>query len=212
MYYEWVQANKRIIATCTAVFFVGIIVWSVTTYVSRIGKVSVTVSAVPSDATILINGKKVGNGTHWIAPGKYTFSAQKDGFKKREKTSDIVNEKNHNVVALSLTPESDTAKKWVESHDMDYKKNEEFGAIEARANGAYFRKKNPITAVLPYKDPYYTLSYMTNNADTIELIVTTPSPRYRYFAIEKLRELGFNPTDFSIRFEDFKNPLENTNG
>jgi hypothetical protein len=87
------------------------------------------------------------------------------------------------------------------------KKNESYGAIEASNNGKYFTAKNPITTKLPYNDPYYTIGYTPRTDGGVDLTISTPSPRYRFYAVEKIRELGYDPTDFVIVFKDFKNPL-----
>ncbi|MBI3889023.1 hypothetical protein HY312_00385, partial [Candidatus Saccharibacteria bacterium] len=119
----------------------------------------------------------------------------------------VTPDKKQNTVAISLTPVSDTAKKWAEANQSAYKANEAYGSIEARSNGEYFRTNHPITNVLPYTDPYYKIGYKSTDNSSIIVTITTPSPRYRYIAIQKFRELGFNPTDYRIEFNDFKSPL-----
>ncbi|MFZ1360816.1 MAG: PEGA domain-containing protein [Candidatus Saccharimonadales bacterium] len=207
MYYDWIQQHKRTIIICTAALCIIVTVWGIATYISRIGKVGITISAVPSSAVVTINGTPVGNGTHWVAPDTYTIAASKDGFGSRSKQVNVTDAKTHNVVALSLSPQSGAAKQWAERHERDYKQNEAYGAIEARTNGDYFKQKNPITNILPYTDPYYEIAYTTHGS-AIVVTISTPSPRYRYIAVQKLRELGFNPSAFTIQFIDFDNPLE----
>lgn len=208
MYYEWIQQHKKTITLCLVVFLLVIFAWGITTYITRAGKVGVTIKTVPSDATVLINDKPASSGTHWLVADTYEITAQKDGFKTRTKTVIVSGDKNQNAVALSLTPVSDVAKRWAEANEYEYKKNEEYGAIEARANGAYFQAKNPIAKVLPYTDPYYEIGFKQSEGDTVIITIDTPSPRYRYLAIQKFRDLGFNPTEYRIQFTDFKNPLE----
>ena len=211
MYYEWIQTHKKTIIISSLIIFVLLLLWGTTTYVTRVGKVGVTISAVPRDASVTIDNKEIGNGTHWVEAGTYTITASKDGFKERTKKVVVSQEKKQNAVALSLTPESDEALKWFETHSNDYKTNEVYGAIEARSNGEYFQLKNPVTRVLPYSDPYYTIAYEANG-NNVTIVISTPSPRYRYFAVEKFRQLGFNPTDFRIEFKDFKTPLVEDSG
>ncbi len=73
-----------------------------------------------------------------------------------------------------------------------------------------FIDDNPITTRLPYIDPYYTIAYKTVGETSNDIVITirTPSPRYRYVAIEKLKAWGYDVTDYKIEFIDFKNPLE----
>ncbi len=208
MYYEWIQNNKRIVTMGIWVFFVFIIIWAVWTYIDRSGKLPLTISTVPSDAKVLIDNRTLGKGTHWLVAGQYEAKVEKEGFAAQEATITITSKKTQNVLAISLVPQSDTAKKWASEHQDEYKKNEQYGAIEAREAGKYFTDQNPITTKLPFTDPYFTIGYRADKDESILLTVTTPSPRYRFYAVEKIRQLGYEPTDFVIEFKDFRNPLE----
>lgn len=208
MYYDFIQTHKRKIVWLVSLLVAILLVWTAVTLTSRIGKVATTFAVVPSDAAVTVDGKKMSSGTHWLNAGKYEVVVQKDGFATKKKTINVTNAKKQNVTAISLNPESEEAKEWAKQHEKDYSKNERYGAIEANAEGQYFSETNPITTELPYKDPYYTIGYMPNSDNSIDLTITTESPRYRFYAIEKIRELGYDPTDFKIIFKDFKNPLE----
>lgn len=208
MYYEFMQAHKKKVITTVLLFVAVLMIWTGIIIVGRIGKIATTLAVVPSDATITINGNKTGSGTQWLPAGKYEIIAQKDGFATQKKTINVTGAKKENVAAMSLTPESDKAKEWAKEHEKDYSNNERYGAIEANNEGQYFTDTNPITTKLPYKDPYYTIGYVPNNDNSVDLTISTESPRYRFYAVEKIRELGYDPTDFRIIFKDFKNPLE----
>lgn len=208
MYYEFLQEHKRKIVAIVLIFVALLLVWTGVVLVGRIGKVATTFAVVPSDATITIDGERIDSGVQWIAAKKYEVIIQKEGFKTHKKTVAITEVKKQNVVAASLAPESNEAKEWAEKHKDDYSENEKFGAIEASTEGKYFSDNNPITEKLPFVDPYYTISYTPNKDDSINLTIATPSPRYRFYAVEKIRELGYDPADFVIIFKDFKNPLE----
>ncbi|MFZ2545303.1 MAG: PEGA domain-containing protein [Candidatus Saccharimonadales bacterium] len=208
MYYEFIQRNKQRVVAIFLLLFAVIVIWSISTTINRQGKIAVVVSAVPNDAQITFSGSNEGNGTRWIKPGDYTVIAKKDGFTTVTKKVRITDQKSQNVIALSLHAESDDAKNWANTHMAEYQKNEMYGTIEANTNGEYFSQLNPITTKLPFIDPYFKIAYETNSNQSIRLTVSTPSPRYRFYALEKIRNLGYDPTDFTIVFKDFKNPLE----
>lgn len=207
MYYDFLQKYKRTIITVSIGFFVILIGWSAVTLIGRIGKLPLQISTVPSDASITIDGSRYLNGTVWIKAGKYDITVEKSGFQTQKKSITVSDQKDKNVVATSLVAQSDEAKKWADQHKDEYSKNEQYGAIEADQAGKYFSEKNPITDKLPFKDPYFTISYQARDDLSIKLIIDTPSPRYRFYAVEKIRELGYDPTDFEIEFTDFHNPL-----
>lgn len=207
MYNQWFQQNRRAILASIGALFAIIIVWALWTYADRYGKTPLTVSIVPSSAKVTIDNRTLGGGTHWLKNGTYSITVEQEGFATQKSTLLVTTDKKQNVLAVSLTPVSDEAKKWAAEHERDYSKNEQYGAIEARENGEYFTNKNPITTRLPFNDPYFTIGYRADEDDTVIITIVTPSPRYRFYAVEKIRELGYDPTDFIIEFKDFKNPL-----
>ncbi len=207
MYYDFIQTNKRRIIIAIWILFISVIAWAVWIYVSRIGKLPLVVSTVPSNASVSIGGQNYGNGTQWLLPGSYAVKVEKDGFSPRQETIIVSVKKDQNVLAVSLDPQSNTAKQWVSEHQSDYMNNEQYGSIQANTDGKYFTDLNPITTKLPYTDPYFTIGYSANNDQTVTLNVTTPSPRYRFYAVEKIRSLGYDPTNFKIEFKDFHSPL-----
>lgn len=208
MYYDFIHQHKRKFFIGVVLFIILVAIWGITTFVNRQGKVAVFINTVPSDAEIVFNNTRENNGTKWMKPGDYTVTAKKDGFTAVTRKVRITDLKTQNVVAISLHAESDEAKKWAADHVLEYQKNEAYGTIEANTNGEYFSNLNPITTKLPFVDPYFKIAYVTNDDQSITLTVTTPSPRYRFYAVEKIREFGYDPTDFVIEFKDFKNPLE----
>jgi hypothetical protein len=66
--------------------------------------------------------------------------------------------------------------------------------------------KYPLIKALPYSTPYYSM-YYDSNGDSVTITVKTPSPYYRFFALEKMRNLGYDPTDYVINYLDYTSPL-----
>lgn len=207
MYYEFLQTHKRKIVLITKVLLVMLAIATIVTLVGRIGKVGLTVATVPRDASVTINGTQIGNGTQWVKAGTYAVIVKKDGFETQKQTVTVTGDKSDNIIAASLAPKSKEAKEWAAKNNSAYKDNERYGARQARAAGEYFANKNPITKKLPFTDPYYKIGYVVDG-QSITLTIITPSPRYRFYAVEKIREWGYDPTDFVITFEDYQNPLE----
>lgn len=208
MYENFLYRNKQRIIVGTVALFAIIIVWAVWTFIDRAGKTPLTISVVPSDAKVLIDNTSLGNGTHWLYDNTYKITVKKDGFATQQTTVTVTSKKSQNVLAFSLDPQSAEAKKWANDHQNEYKKNESFGALAAQSSGQYFTDQNPITKSLPFVDPYFTIGYRAVGDNKITLTISTPSPRYRFYAVEKIRDLGYEPTDFTIQFTDFKNPLD----
>lgn len=208
MYYDFIQRNKRRFIVIASILISLIIAWTIISFIGRQGKVAVVIQTVPSDATITFDSQGQSNGTQWIKPGDYNVTAKKEGYSTVTRKVRVSPAKSQNVVAMSLAPQSDEAKKWADAHKADYRRIETFSTIEANTNGEYFSNLHPITTKLPFVDPYFKIAYTTNDDMSITLTISTPSPRYRFYAVEKIRQLGYDPTDFVIKFKDFKNPLE----
>lgn len=208
MYYDSLQRHKKRVLFGIVLFLIVTITWTIVMFVGRTGKLPVVVAVVPSDATVIIDNQHYGTGTQWLKPGTYKISVSKDGFRSSNESTTITDKKSQNVIAVSLKAESDKAKEWAAKHQKDYSSNEQYGAIEASTDGKYFADTHPITTKLPFNDPYFTVGYTVGDNDSVTLTVSTPSPRYRFYAVEKIRQLGFDPTDYTIVFKDFHNPLE----
>lgn len=175
---------------------------------SRLGKIAVSVYAVPTDMRIEIaEGQVIEPGTTYLEPGAYRVKATREGFESYQGNL-IVAEDNNPTLDLALLPESEEAKRFVQENQQLYLENEARGGELARQQGQVFEERNPITKLLPFHDPYYSIGYLSSDNTTIKITISTPSPLYRYYATEKIRELGYDPTDFEIIYKDFKNPLE----
>lgn len=207
MYYDFIHKNARLLKALLAIIIGLIVFWFIFMSFSHSGKVKLQLSIVPSDSSVTIDDSKSSNGSHWLKPGGYTVVVSKPGFKTQTRSIVLSTEKDNNIAAFSLEPQSESAKKWVKAHLDEYKANEKYGSLEAQASGKYLNDRNPIVSKLPYQDPYFTIGYIQNSDNSITLTIATPSPRYRFFAVEQIRKFGYDPTDFRIDFKDFVNPL-----
>lgn len=118
-----------------------------------------------------------------------------------------------------LTPASkDEATKWIEKRTditkleviylNDYRDNRTAG-LAFEEYYSTLSQNFPLVTKLPFRDPYYTISYRSDNEKDFSLVVYTPSPRYRYAAINQIRTFGYDPSDYKIEFVDYSNPLGN---
>lgn len=109
------------------------------------------------------------------------------------------------------------AKKWLSSktdinkleviYSKDYSDSRQTGG-DRTPQYADLLANFPNVKNLPFKDPYYTISYRSLNSKDLRIVILTSSPRYRYVALNQLRSLGFKPEDYIVEFADFVNPLE----
>lgn len=183
--------------------FYGVIAYS--------GKVKVTVTVAPFDAAIYVNGDSTNAGTTYLKPGTYTFLASKSGYKDGKKTVVIDDSQKEIDVPISLTPESDDAKKEADKNSAAYLKNEGLAGKQAEADGVAFRDRNTIVSKLPYKTLLYTIGYQSDTSDPsgMSIIVTVEANEgMRADVVAQIARWGYDPTELNIQFRNYRNPFQ----
>lgn len=202
---------KQPIKWVSLVIFITLMIYVIVSLVmgvfERQGKIAVPVSLVPADATIYVDGEKISrSGTIYIKPGQRQVKVTSPGFESVEKTYRIY-DYNAPGIYIGLIGQSDSAKKWQQNNQFRYRKLELLATEKAHQYNQLFEERNPIVKDLPIKDPYFTISYRNIDDKTIKLTIWGTSARYRQYALNYLRQLGYEPTDYEIEFSNFTNPL-----
>lgn len=206
---EYIRTH-RIAFAFIVTLVIGLLGYGIYIAISRSGKEAVTVYLVPSDATLTANGERISAGTAYLKPGNYTVKASKDGFREYS-TQVTINAPNQTEIDIALGPVSEEAKKWVAEHQDLYLAYE--GRVGGRANkrGEAFSEKNPITSRLPVTNLLYSIGYRSDTSDPSgnSIIIEIDTTRgYRRAALEKIREIGYDPTDYKINFTNYENPFD----
>ena len=183
--------------------------YSIYNQVANAGKIAVTVATTPSDAEVTIDGKKVSQGTIYLTPDHtYNVKVHKDGFQDISQDQHI--SASNNSILANLLAVSDEAKKWAEAHQDDYLAVEAKGGEAANQRGEAFTDKNPITEVLPYENLIYSIGYRSDPSDKSgnSIIISIDAPEgARNAAVQQIHDLGYDPTQFKIEFNDYENPF-----
>ena len=153
------------------------------------------VSVSQPDASIIINGRQVQSGDTYLKPGKYILSVNKSGYYEYRKIITI--DKDNVSFEISPTAEPDRIVEAFELGDAGYKK---------------LVTDNPIISKLPYEDPLFTIDYTIYgsvvNGYSIRLTISSTTASSRRMAIQEIRGLGFNPTDYKVDFLSFKSEIK----
>lgn len=202
------ERNKLIALVALAVVFLAVIIYISLFAVSRSGKTPLTLSAFPNDMTITVDGTAIKTGTTYLSPGTYLLEAKKDGYDSFSKT--LVLEETKQTVAIILIPNSDEAFEYGRKNEKEYRKIQANAEVAAAEAGKLFNKLNPIARNLPYKTFFYSVGYRMDRTDPSGnsiLIEIDAAEGYRQSAIYRIRQLGYDPTDFTINFRDYENPF-----
>ena len=178
--------------------------------ITRGGKEPVTIYLIPSDTKLLVNGQQLHEGTSYLKPGRYNVEATRSGFESKKEIL-IVGTPNTSTIDIALNGISASAKKWQQDNQELYLRYEDRGGVRAQQEGETFTADNPITSSIPVKTPIYTIGYRADPADPTgnSIIIEIDSmDGYRNAAIDKIREFGFDPTNFKITFRDYESPFD----
>lgn len=210
MLVDFIREHK-IIATVVTVLVAGFIVFSLYIIISRTGKEAVTIQLTPDDTILTINDEKHGEGTIYLAPGNYSVHAEREGFQAYDGTLEV-SQSNLTTpqIDLALQPVSEEAIRWQEEHANLYSAHEGRSGDRATEFGINFQEQFPITGHLPFRNYIYSIGHRLKNIDNPSegiVIAISAITGYREAALDKIRELGFEPTDYEIEFNDYENPF-----
>src|SRR5690606_12422556 len=109
-----------------------------------------------------------------------------------------------------MSPNSEAAMKLARENEDAYMEAQAAGERAAAEIGKTFNDKNPIARHLPYKTFFYSIGYRMDPTDPSgnSIIIEIDAPEgYRQSALYRIRQLGYDPTDFTINFRDYENPF-----
>ena len=174
------------------------------------GKRSIIIEATPSDAVILLNGKKINQGKHSINDQKVIVKFKREGFEEKtiEKTLD---ENNTTYIGGVLIPQDQKYKDWYKENIEEQNKSSSISSRNADQISFMQQKKNPIIYDLPYEGvkPSFRIDYGKSrkeiDPEKIALFITGEN----YYAIEEalmyIRSKGYDPTNFEVYIDDKTN-------
>lgn len=205
--------QRKILKILLAIIVVVVVIFAayqIYLYVSRIGKVAITVNVAPNDASVVFSSgsKKYsgGNGVRYLPPGSYTVNATQTGFSSYSQKVSLKKGVTPKPLFIALTPESSEAKTWAQNNMSQFNeidtKSEQYDSSHKTQS-----KSAAIFAQLPYQDAYYMIGYQNQSDGQPEITIETASPQYRYEAFQHIYQMGFNPADYHIVFTDYTNPL-----
>ncbi|HEY5695643.1 MAG TPA: hypothetical protein VIQ80_02305 [Candidatus Saccharimonadales bacterium] len=185
---------------------IGLIGYGIYLQTSNAGKIPVTVMVAPNDATITLDGAKINAGTIYLVPNKnYTFSASKSGFVSKSTNQYITS--SNTFVGLELLHADGTA----DQNTDQYLQLEAQAGRAANDKGQALSDKYPIVDKLPIQNYIYTIGYKADPADPSNnsiIITIDAAPGYRNGALQAIRDLGYDPSQYKIEFYNYTNPFK----
>jgi hypothetical protein len=203
------QQIKRLLIIGSVILAVGIIGYVMYVgWTNRDKTATIEIqSRVPDDATVAINGNKVGsNSKNGVIPGKYTIVAKRNGFE--DKTEEVEAKKGETkVVRLLMSPNSEEGYKWMRNHPDRAREYEAMKGAEYSKKVEAGTNANPLISHLPEVHPTWRIDYgkSVQNPDdptAAAIIITTAgSDMAKQQALDWIKSQGFNPADYEIIYE-----------
>ena len=204
--------RHKIISAVVALNVIAILVVVLLIVVHRAKTVSIDVYVAPSEATIELNGKKFDNfASYNLMPGEYHVSISMDGMKTEEYDLALENDgfariweylvddndsldyylKNPDEISI-LTKFSDDGevKKVIEHYDKVV-------SIRDALPLEYYDRSDPDNSVGVFVE-----EDMNKCIDKILCLVIYGGEKNRDIALGLIKEAGYNPDDYGIRFEE----------
>lgn len=200
---------KKVFVLIVLLLFIGI---GYGMYISleRSGKEPVRVFVLPQDAVVTVGEKTTKNNqTIYLEPGEYSLNAKRDGFSDYSDTVRIVSSK-ENIIDFALSPNSEEASNYVKENEGLYLAFEDRSGERAIQEGIRFSELNTITRDLPHKSLFFSIGYRLDPLDPKEesiIIEIDANEGYKNGAIQYIRNLGYNPTEYNINFRNHRNPF-----
>ena len=191
-----------------AVIIVSLVFFASVLVLTAIGmnpKAKVEVLVAPASANITINGKSYKNGTYDLPKGEVYVKIEKDGFNTKEyKFNTAQNDKLYDYLL-----QKDGTWSWYLEHQDDALILNSIGDREAEEMSSSYLAKYPILEKLPiivseYDDNDNYIEFRIDggkdeNCDEDFCLIFTDSTGDNLdYAKEKIREIGFNPSNYQI--------------
>lgn len=202
------NSRYKLIGVAAIVILLLSVCYFVVITISRQNKTAINVAIFPSDAQVTIDNQKINPGTIYLKQGTYDVKASRDGFKSY--TTTLTVSPSTRTYTISLESNSQEGDEWVTSHQNDLQHIRELGEKASEESGKAFNDRNPIAMKLPYRTLLYTIGYQADPSDPSgnSIILTIDAPEgYRQSALYRIRQLGYDPTDFTIIFRNYENPF-----
>lgn len=179
----------------------------------------VVFNVLPTTAVITIDGKKSGQGSHFLDKGTYKVEVSASGFTTSSRTVEI-KEGEKQTYLESLVPNNKEGEDWVSSHEKLYQDYEKIGGVAAQEAGMELREKFPIIDLLPYTEERqtdeassghseagFTVGYKEPKDDALTITIRADASLSRRLALSKIKSWGYDPANFNIEFVDYEYPL-----
>lgn len=189
-----------IFISCLGCIFIGIVIFALIQFISRNGKIAVTIKYAPYSAEVTLDNEKLkNNAINYIKPGKYQLKISRQDFTTQEETVTI-DETTEYLYGL-LAPANERGEQISKDRAQDFYEVQGIAGMLANQYGTEERKEYPILKQLPFKNSLYNLGYTYDDQNSPIITIGTYSLTSINPAIIKLQSLAASVEDSLIRYD-----------
>ena len=198
-FYKNLNQKQRLIFIVISFLIIVGIIYFIFIFVTRMGKIEVTVQYAPYSANITLNGTKVKNKSKiWLQPGKYTAKIEYEHFESVERVIEINND--YDYIVGTLHTIDDEGEKYINSHKQEFVEAEGLVGRALTKEGIATKKQYPILNYLPINNQLYSISY-TYTDENKPIINIKTSPEFLDDAVAKMKTLkNIDLTSYQVNF------------
>ncbi len=198
-FYKNLNQKQRLIFIVISFLIIVGIIYFIFIFVTRMGKIEVTVQYAPYSANITLNGTKVKNKSKiWLQPGKYTAKIEYEHFESVERVIEINND--YDYIVGTLHTIDDEGEKYINSHKQEFAEAEGLVGRALTKEGIAIKKQYPILNYLPINNQLYSISY-TYTDENEPIINVKTSPEFLDDAVAKMKTLkNIDLTSYQVNF------------
>jgi len=198
-----VGPRRNLVATLLTVLIIVVLALFLLNFISKRGKVPVSIIVAPGDASILLDEHSISRGTTYFSPGQYSIDVSREGFEPYSAPFEAEANSSEVVVTASLIPLSEEAFR-IYATDPAFGEIEGIAGQRALAEAENLIVNNPIAEHLPHFGVLFNIGYGVNDSGEIYLDIATYDDEGKSQAFDLIKYWGFEPEDFVITFSSLQ--------
>lgn len=204
--------NKKYIALFAS-FLMLFLAYGSYSALIRASKTEVTFTVAPSVSQLYIDGVQVHTGKQYISRKQHKIEAKLDGFSTYSQSVTIT--KSDKMINILLNPITNKARIFLDANPDFQLERERLGGVQFSEGSQHINNKYSFISSLPLERQRFTVNYgdpqrtkKKNGDPAIALYVSVTDPSEKRNALRTVsEELGIEPADIEIIFENYTNPF-----
>lgn len=199
---------RRILLLIAFISIIATVIVVIASLVTKAQQAKVVVTSFPQDIQLTVNGVDVGSKHQfYTSANSLNIQAQREGFATKLYYLDSLSKSDTNDLLIELEPVSDEAKKWAADNAAEYRTLENKASEISTESQDDLIEEHPIVEKLPFQNNLFSIGYVRDEEGNLEITIRAPDD-YIPYAINKIKQWGYDPAELTIRYVNQGNPFD----